>query len=142
MDSETKSDLMKIAGIAFFWVIFTLAAYATSWGQEINPDIIEYPQEVTALPPLPMICQDGKTPTCHPVSDPLCWDWCNMVEVSVGDAYHWDGDLWKQHWNACKTSLQVWVDHSGRLQMQLIDQANKAEAALQAMRAKCGKKCR
>lgn len=105
-------------GVASF--IVARAAVA----QNIPPESewnVEKPQEPTEIQAAyPAVCADGVTvPTCSPVNDWLCWNWCDMVTVSVGDVYHWKGAKWKDNWAACGVDLKQWVAYAESLQKQI-----------------------
>ena len=106
-----------------FCIVFILLAWATlTYAQptEFPPGSYEYPPEPTYIkPPSGIVCADGQHPTCHPATDILCYNWCDIKPYSLADVYHWDGLLWKSHWAACSDNLEQWVKHAETLQKQV-----------------------
>jgi hypothetical protein len=117
--------LVLVACLGFIVTVFACSARA----QEYDTSQIEHPAPPSIIRQPNIWCANGQRPSCHPVNDNLCWNWCDTYEFSIGDVYHWPDDQgrankWKVEWKACGQTVA---------QQQVL---------INALRAKCGRKCR
>ena len=113
--------LVVVACLALIATVFACSVRA----QEYDPALIERPAPPLVVElPGNVICSEGQRPSCHPVNDPLCHGWCETAEYSYGDVFWLDGVKYKVHWASCQRTTM------------------EEQALIQALRARCGRKCR
>jgi hypothetical protein len=117
---EEKKEVREMK--QFFVMLFILlCCLPAARAQDLsNPERPAPPGFIQPAPPAYCANGNGWVPTCNPVNDVWCWDWCGETKVSFADVYANDGQKWAVHWLACGSTVELYANIITALEADLM----------------------